>query len=185
MRAEGPFVLHSTAARKALAADLVPHALRRHQLHLRIGFAAQPLETACQRFVVGGTRCQLELATAVEIAIDGFVAHDAFDGVHRVVIGAIPSRSLAGTHLGSDSGVVHGQAVVHMAPVAAGSLRGNGTGIQHHDTGTALRQRTCGRQAREATADDDHVRLGGQRVAAPFKRLGGLGPERFELHALP
>ena len=140
------------AAMETLAGHLGTHARRVEDLDVGIDVVAhQPLGAALQRLKMRRPRGEFELAGAHEVAVDAFVAHQAFDGVHGLVVSVVPLARPFDADLRGHVCVVDGQAVVDVATIAARGLAGHAFArLEHRHFGTATGQRPRRRQSREA-----------------------------------
>ena len=174
------------AADETIARHLGAHARRMQDLHVGVDAVGhQPLGAARQRFQVGRLCGQLELAAAREVAVDGLVAHDAFHGVDRGVVGVVPGTCTLHADLGRDLGVVDREPVVDVAAIASRGLgRDAFAGLQHRDAGAALGQGQRRRQPGEAAADHGHVHLRRQVARLRAEGRGAVGPVGVELHGV-
>jgi len=172
------------AAVEALALHLGTHAGGIEDLHIAVhAIGDETVGTALQGVHLIGFGGHLELAVAQEIAGDLFLLHQPCHRVDRVVIGVIPGAGTLHADLGGDLGIVHREAVVDVAAVAArGFRRHMGAGFQHHHRGPALGESQCRRQAGKAAADDGHVNLRGQLARGGDEQRCRIGPVGFQLH---
>lgn len=174
------------AAVEALALHLAAHLRCVEDLDIGVhAVAEQALGAAFERGHLVGTRGELELAVAHEVAVDRLVVHQPRHGVDRVVVGAVPGAGLVDADLGGHIGIVHREPVVHMSAVAPRRLgRHAAAGLQHRDAGAAPGQRQRRRQAREAAADDRNVDLRRQCMHCGNEGRRGIGPIGVELHGV-
>ena len=128
----------------------------------------------------------MSFAGPAEVAIDPFLADDPLDGVHASVEAAVEQVRPFGAEPSTHGGVVLGEAVVHMAAVAARGGASDTLGFQQHDLRALLCQRQSGGKAGEPAAHDDDVRAATRRsLHRPVEARSCVVPVRGELHCQP
>ena len=158
----------------------------RHHVGVRVDLARQQFLRTRQLVVVRGLGRELELAGPAEVAIDSLLADDPLDGVHASVEAAVQQVRAFGAEPRTHGGVVLGEAVVHMAAVAARGGASDTLGFQQHDLRALLCQRQSGGKAGKPAAHDDDVRATiWSSLHRPVEARSCVVPVRGELHCQP
>ena len=110
---------------------------------------------------------ELELADALEVAVDTLLGDDGLDLVHAGIECAIEHVGPLATELGRQSVIVLREAVVAHAAVAPRRGIADAAGLEHHDLGAFLCECERRRKSGEAGADDRDI---GIAVRGPFGR---------------
>ena len=169
----------------AVGADFRRHVGARDQPGLRIGTLDHQGMRARQLVVVRGLRRHLQLADALEVAVDAFLTDQSLDCIDRRVEALIEPQAGFRAQLADHAGIILGEAVVAHSAVATRCTAAKPVSFEQDDAGTLTREGDGGRQAGKTATDHRHVIVAFQGPLDGAKKVGGsVLPIGDELHRI-